>query len=62
MRADPNAEWCHRCSRPGHNELNCPYEECDTCDGTGDEVVELHTIACHACKGRGYHYINGKEP
>ena len=43
---DPNAEWCQQCSRPGHSELNCPYEECMECDGGG----------CAECDGKGYVY------
>jgi len=64
---DPNAEWCQQCSRPGHSELNCPYEECIECDGEG--VVQVYVAGpdyfgnydydekcCTECDGKGYVY------
>jgi DnaJ-class molecular chaperone len=65
MRADPNAEWCHNCDRPGHSELRCPYEECVECDGEGVITVYVSgpdrfgnhdhdEVECLACDGKGY--------
>ena len=70
---DPMAEWCQNCSRPGHNELRCPYEECDTCDGEGVVTVQVagpdyfgnydhDEVECATCDGKGYIIVMRGEP
>ena len=65
-------EWCENCTRYGHGTFECPYYDCDVCDGTGridcidadnDDHEDYNcprcddgTFACVDCDGKGYLY------